>query len=289
MKWFGLLTYENILLTTLVKSNVARNGLIIAVMYLVTSIIRFHLSIFLSVIFSRGNFLDLITPIIISVFLSLYSENIYTYVATHREWYGEIVDHFMANYTLQRFMLWKRILMMIICGYVLLILTLIQIDNYFIFMSTVQTAISFIICDCLQQDLPRQWWRRLVNWFTKPKVIHQTSEYIVYDNYVPADNFEMSEISSSKQISVKSSTDENLQPKTKTHIRRNSVDSALSSAKDELLTPLFTEELDPDQQVPAPPLPDDYLIGKNELPTLPPKPPTPPLVKVSTPPMLRRR
>jgi hypothetical protein len=185
MGLFGLLNYEDYILNTLVKSNYARNGLIVLLIYIITGLVRFHLSIIICFIFTWNNAFDLISPIIITVLLSMASDTLFKYVETHRPWHESVVDYIMNNYSRENFIRWKRIILMILCCYILLAITLITIDNYFIFITTIQTAISFGICDLLEQKMPQTWYNRLMGWWHRPRVVKFSNnpDDTVIDNY----------------------------------------------------------------------------------------------------------
>jgi len=164
MGLFGLLNYENYLLNLIVTSKFARNGLVVLLLYSITAIIRFHLSIILCLLFQVNTKMDLITPIIIGVIMSMASDRMYKYVETHSQFYESTVEYFITNYTESNFIRWKRILMGGICTYILLGLVFVQIDNYYIFLSIIQTAFSFIICDILDQRILKTIYNSLLTW-----------------------------------------------------------------------------------------------------------------------------
>ena len=183
MGLFGLLNYEDFILNTLVKSNYARNTLIILLMYVVTGLVRFHLSIILSTLIVWNNFFDMIFPIVVTVLLSMASDTLFKYVETHRPWHESVVDYFMKNYTRKNFVRWKRIFLGCICSYILLVVMFVEINNYYIFVVTTQTIISFGICDLLEQNMPHILYNRLMDWLSRPKIIKSRHENPIIDNY----------------------------------------------------------------------------------------------------------
>ena len=171
MGLFGLLNYEDYLVDLVIKSDKAHNGLIIFILCIITGIVRFHLSAIFCYLFYKDNAFDLIFPIIITVILSLLSNILFQYIETHKPIIEELVEYFIDNYTLKNFIKWKRIFLLGICCYVLLANVLITIDNYFVFLTTMQTAISFIICDLLENKMPRLFYNKILNWLYQPNVI----------------------------------------------------------------------------------------------------------------------
>lgn len=168
MGFFGLLNYEDYILRALITSSYARSNLIIAVLYCITSIVRFHLGIIINTSLIRNNSLDLITPIITAVLLSMISDTLFKYVETHRPFYESVVDYFMQNYSKRNFVRWKRYCLFIICCYILITLLLVTITNQSIFIATVQTTIAFCICDFIEHKLSPRWYKRLINHIAIP-------------------------------------------------------------------------------------------------------------------------
>lgn len=171
MGLFGLLNYEDYLVDLVIKSDRAHNGLIIFILCILTGIIRFHLSILICYFFHKDNSFDLIFPVIVTVLLSLSSNTLFQYIETHRPTCEDLVDYFIKNYTLQNFVRWKRMFLLCACCYVLLVTVLITIDNYFVILTTIQTAVSFIICDLLENNMPRILYNKIKNWLYQPQVV----------------------------------------------------------------------------------------------------------------------
>ena len=171
MGLFGLLNYEDYLVDLVVKSDRAHNGLIVFILCLITGIVRFHLSILLCYVFYKGNMFDLIFPIIVTVGLSLSSNLLYQYIETHRPAVEEWIEYFVSNYSLKNFIRWKRLFLLGICCYVLVVAILVDIDNYLVILTTIQTAISFIICDLLEHNMPRIVYNKIKDKLYPPQVV----------------------------------------------------------------------------------------------------------------------
>lgn len=182
MGLFGLLNYEDYIFKLIVKSQSARNGLVVAIIWTITSIIKFHISIVIYMLFSFGitnpvtaletiKFVfDLIFPIIVTVSLSLTSDILYRYIEMHRHIYENWADYLIDNYNRDNFMKWKRILLIILSVYTLIAICLVSINNGFIFITTMQTAISFGICDLIEHKIFNIMYKKLINRIYVPKV-----------------------------------------------------------------------------------------------------------------------
>jgi len=169
MGLFGLINYEDYLLKSLITSSYAKNGLMIILTYLITGLVRFHISVALCALFSFGNWFDYISPIIITVLLSLASNNIYGYVTTHKKSYKKLIDCIITNYSMTNFILYKRRVLLALGVYIMLALYFIEINNHFIIVTVIQTAISFGICDLLENDVPQAFIQRLLGrWKQEP-------------------------------------------------------------------------------------------------------------------------
>ena len=195
MVFFGLINYENYLLETIIKSKYAKNVLLIMYLYLISAIIKFHIALVLCFYFEirlYNNIMillyNLISPILINILLSFLSTTIYGYVSTHKKYFEDHIDLIIMNYSKQNLILWKRKIMLCICIYIIFSTIIITIDNYLIFVSTIQTAISFIICDFLENPENLRQYKQLniyidnINQLIFPRVYHKNNTII--DDYM---------------------------------------------------------------------------------------------------------
>jgi len=195
MVFFGLINYENYLLETIIKSKYAKNVLLIMYLYLVSAIIKFHIALVLCFYFEirlYNNIMillfNLISPILINILLSFLSTTIYGYVSTHKKYFEDHIDLIIMNYSKQNLILWKRKVMLCICIYIIFSTIIITIDNYLIFVSTLQTAISFIICDFLENPENLRQYKQLnifidnINQLIFPRIYHKNNTII--DDYM---------------------------------------------------------------------------------------------------------
>jgi hypothetical protein len=200
MVFFGLINYENYLLETIIKSKYAKNVLLIMYLYLVSAIIKFHIALLLCFYFEIRistsiwtfyriiTLCNLISPILINILLSFLSNTIYGYVSTHKKYFEDHIDLIIRNYSKQNLILWKRKIMLCICIYIIFSTVVITIDNYLIFVSTLQTAISFIICDFLENPENLRQYKKLnifidnINQLIFPRVYHKNNTII--DDYM---------------------------------------------------------------------------------------------------------
>lgn len=183
MGLFGLIDYEDYLLKTLIKSSFTKKNVVILLMYLTTHILKFHLSALLFYFFVWNNMFDYVFPVIVNIFLTLSSALMFQYISTHKEFFEYIVVYFIDNYSFTNYIKWKRYLLFTIWLYIIIIINLTVINNFIILVSTLQTAISFIICEIIEQKIPLYYYRQIYDWWTQPTVITSSTPFLI-DDYV---------------------------------------------------------------------------------------------------------
>lgn len=273
MGLFGLWNYENYLLKSLITSKYARNGLVLLLVYLVTAIVRFHLCLILCMLFTWNNSFDLISPIIISVLIAMTSDTLFQYADTHRPRYEALVDYLMANYSIDNFMRWKRIVLTGILGYILLGLAFVEITNTYIIISLTQTVISFVICDFLEQKLPQTWYNYIKNWWHRPQVKRFLTRLPIITDYQinskpkksrkRSSSLDTTSLHSIKSVSIKS-----IKPKS----------SPIKPITKEPLSTIAPKPLTPPTKQKIIPIIAEILNAPEIIEVIPPKSPTPPLI-----------
>jgi hypothetical protein len=167
---FGLLNYEDYLIRAVVNSEFAHKGLTVGLTYLITAIVKLHISAIICSVIYWNNMADLIFPIIIGILLSLSSDTIFKYVETHKTSYEPLVDYFMKNYSRENLIKWKRIGLLITCVYIFILLALVDVDNNLIAITTIQTSIVSVSCDMIEQKMHRSLYSKLYDWWYQPRV-----------------------------------------------------------------------------------------------------------------------
>lgn len=190
----SIFNFDQIIISTLVTSEYSKKLLFMLITYIFTFIVKLHISIIFSILFNGTFFCDYILPVFTTVLLSVYSNNIYKYVETHRDTYYWIVDYIITNYNYQMFIKWKRITYIIVCTYILLALSFVTIDNYYLFVVTFQSIISFVICDIINtmylldyEDIKTKFWIKLYNWKTKYRIWRYNKPKIIDTNIIIQD------------------------------------------------------------------------------------------------------
>lgn len=248
----------------------------------------------------QNNSVDFFSPIFISMFLYMVSDNLYKYVETHRPTFERWVDYFITNYSEENFIRWKSYLSLGACAYILVILWFVQIDNYYIFLTIVQTIASAVICTLLEQGMPRFLYDKILTWLHRPRVVKKATHKIVMPEYRPKARGvnrrsldSIRSLSSPKTRITKRSSLDNIRsvrsprrkPSSKRIIHTISVDLLpVENLLPKSATPPL--EIVPSEIIPAkpltPPLTQPVPIRLRTpsllMETIPVKPPTPPLL-----------
>lgn len=148
--FFGLLQFEDYILKLIIKSGFTKSAAVSLLIYLVTLIISFHsLTILCLIIKTNIYVLDFIIPILLTVLFSKYSNLIYRHVETYKVEIKNFIFYFVTNYKKENITKWKRLSLLILTLYLIIVLSIVKIDNKVIFFNFVQTLISFVICDLI--------------------------------------------------------------------------------------------------------------------------------------------
>ena len=189
MGLFGLLNYEDYILKTVVTSNYAQQALTVSLMYTITTILRFHITLLLCWLCNWGFYSGLVLPIIISVGMSFMSTTVYEYVAGYRTTCEAIVRYFMTHYSERQLIVWKRWFLSFMVLYCALALCLITVDNTYLATALLQAVRSFVLCDAIEQGQARLFVYKVRYWITdvveKPSVCIHEDNFSVIDDYAP--------------------------------------------------------------------------------------------------------
>lgn len=179
MGLFGLLKIEDHLLTMLVNSKFARDGLTTVTTYLITALVRLHISAVVCSLIYFNNWFDYVFPILVGVGLITISNTLFQYIETHEESWEYWVNYFIDEYSEKNFIRWKRNFQLVLCVYVFILLLLTEITNYLIFVWTVQAMIISLIGDLIEQKIPQRY---INNWWYYPRVT-KLGELVIHENY----------------------------------------------------------------------------------------------------------
>lgn len=180
MGLFGLLKIEDRLVSMLVHSQFARDGLTTVTTYLITALVRLHISAIICSIIYWNNWFDLVFPILVGVSLLLISGTMFQYIETHKSQYEYWINYFIENYTAKDFIRWKRNFQLVLCCYVFILLGLVQITNQWILIATIQTMIISLIGDIFEQKIPHYYYNK---WWYGAKIVKHIEPVTIVDNY----------------------------------------------------------------------------------------------------------
>lgn len=198
---------EKFLLNKYLKSKQVRDYFVKLWSRFISSILQFHLSIvvcYLATIDTNEQTYKLtyclicisnfIIPILLTVLISFSSSKILLYVEAHKHINEPIVDYIINNWTKEKVLKWKRISVLIICIYVIVIILFTEINNYIIFISTLQTMSSFYIGDIIEHKIykkPFDMWkyRPTVKIYEEPILLSTHKENVSVDDFLVINDY----------------------------------------------------------------------------------------------------
>lgn len=185
MVLFGLINYEDYILKKIVLSSYSKDILAVSIAYILTGILRFHLSIFLICMLSMENYFDYVIPIIINILLSRFSEFLYAGVNTKKHLYIDFVNYIIDNYSFQNVIRWKRYVLVVLFCYSFVVLSIAEFNNKILMLSLLQTAISFILCDLIEnfRTFKYKILSYLNHYYYRPKVTKIIKDFELIPGY----------------------------------------------------------------------------------------------------------
>lgn len=175
MVLFGLFNYEELILNSVLNSSFATNGLTFLLMYMSTIFLRFHVAVICGWLFQGTYFKDIILPVIINIFLSVMSSNIFNYVSTHKSSFEKITKFIKDNYSVDNIKKWKRVSLAVCCMYILFVLHFVTINNEVLLLATYQSILGFVVCEILENNWVIVSYRKIYMYIYdiiyKPKII----------------------------------------------------------------------------------------------------------------------
>ena len=148
------------------------------------NIIQIHVVSVLSYMVSIHPYLDFFTQITVSVICTLNIRITYNIVERYRKEFTELTQYLINNYSIDNYRMWKRMVILSLCGYGLLLLMFIQITNRLIIMCIIQYVISFIIIEQFEQKRIQKWIRDYQQRPVTKQFETDTSENLLIQSYI---------------------------------------------------------------------------------------------------------
>ena len=134
-KWLYLnniheINYGEHIAHRIILSTYAKKKISILFIMLMTMILRIHIDVILNSFINFNQYVDFVIQIVISVSLILCNGYIYQFVDRYNHECYLLTKYLINNYTLDNFRKWKKIVTISICIYILIYLTIFDVNNY---------------------------------------------------------------------------------------------------------------------------------------------------------------
>ena len=178
-KKYSLQVLQSIITTTYAKKNIS-----ILFIILTTSIIKLHITFLLSLVFTINPYVDYFSQIAFSVIVHFQSYRIYNYLTTYNYRFYLLTRYLINNYTEENGKRWKKITVLGISAYLILILYFTEITSFLLIIYIIQYLIIFFIIDCIEENK----FVKAINWcyqkyYNNPKIILIDKIRIIDDYY----------------------------------------------------------------------------------------------------------
>lgn len=186
--WPTWLTLENLyevdysekMLKSIIVTSFAKKKLSILTMLLFTMLFKIHINSLLCFFFSFNYYVDFGIQILIPVIINLKSNFFYKVVSNYEHSFFNLTQYFVDNYTPENYRKWKRILVFVSCLYLLVILSLVDINSNMLITYIFQYMLTFIIIDQIEQKKLEKFIQNLKD---RPKKVIYGELNLVEDFY----------------------------------------------------------------------------------------------------------
>ena len=146
-----MIFWSNEILINLVKNSSYTNMALCSLLKkILCTIIKLHLSaLFTFLFYTKYEFINFITVIIINIILCLLSDIIYEFISKYNCLFSKIVDYCIHNYNEDNYIIWKRYITLIVCTYLIIILSVSEVTNYYLIVNILQNACTILVYEIL--------------------------------------------------------------------------------------------------------------------------------------------
>lgn len=146
------INYGDQILRSIVKTTYAKKKVSLLLLMILTVIFKIHVDAILSIIFNTGNFyIDFCTQILISVILVIKSGWIYKIVEKFDTEVYLLTRYLINNYTENNYRKWKRNITLVICFYLIIYLSVIEINNNMLKTYIIQYMVCYFIIEMIEK------------------------------------------------------------------------------------------------------------------------------------------
>ncbi len=144
--------YSDQILRSIVKTTYAKKKLNILSLMLVTIIVRLHIDAILGLLFQTGHFyVDFGLQILISAFLVIKSGWIYQGVERFDREVYSLTKYLVNNYSDDNYRKWKRYVTFVIGFYLIICVSLIEINSQYLKIAIIQYLICYVIIEVIEK------------------------------------------------------------------------------------------------------------------------------------------
>lgn len=193
-QYFGLeyVDYTDQVFKAVAKTRYAKRQFSLVIKMVIVHIVRCHIKLFLSLIFSVHPVVDFFVSILISVVLVFKSGLIENLV---NRFQGEIylLSRYLINeYTPNNLRVWKRNVTLGVCAYLLIYLYFVEVNSWMLAEYIVQFLLSYFIVDGIEQGTFVRFYVKCCEWLksitfrcNKGTRLRE-GEIVIYDKYLDA-------------------------------------------------------------------------------------------------------
>lgn len=177
--------YGEQVLKSIMMTKYAKNKLCILFMLFISVLIRTHILSILSFLLAFHPYADMVTQVVVTVIVTLNSHIIFNFVSNFDRSIYKVVDFLIRNYTPERYRFWKKITVSSFCLYLILILSIVPVNNKLLINYIIQFLVTYYIIDQIEQKKFERFINRIRD---KPKRIIYGEFNIVNDFYEEPNN-----------------------------------------------------------------------------------------------------
>ena len=146
------INYSDQILRSIVKTTYAKKKASLLLLMILTVILKIHVDAILSIIFNTGYFyIDFCIQIIISVILVIKSGWIYKIVEKFDSEVYLLTRYLINNYTESNYRKWKKNVTLVICIYLIIYLSVIEINSNMLRTYIIQYMICYFIIEFIEK------------------------------------------------------------------------------------------------------------------------------------------
>ena len=178
--------YSDQILKSIIATSYAQEKVNILFMMFITIILRIHVNTILCTYFTINQYVDFFLHSFIAVIVVLKSSIIYNILKRYEDVFLKITQHFINNYSPNKYRKWKKVITVVSSFYLILILYLTKIKSDDLIIYILQYLLSYFIIDQIEQEKISKIIR---DYQEKPiSTIHGSINIV--ENYIEKKNFE---------------------------------------------------------------------------------------------------